>query len=313
MYDRILIVGLNPAIDKTMILEDLIPGKTNLIKKSLIQPGGKATNVAFALKNLGIDFSITGIIGGRNGDLIKSRLELADIKTDFYRVAAETRTNYKIYSQKTKLTTEMNDKGDIIPAIEVEKAFDYIADKIKKNDLIVLSGSISPGFPEDTYEKLIHITDGSSAKVILDTNGKNLRESIRGKPYAIKPNKDELEACLGKKLSSLDDIADAAEELMHRGTALFFVSLGKDGAIGADKSGIIHAKTFEIIPKSTVGAGDSMVAALVYCLVNKMELEDTLRWMVAFSTLTAEREAGQYATREEAAAVLEKIKIKKIR
>jgi 1-phosphofructokinase len=313
MYDRILIIGLNPAIDKTMIFNEFIPGKTNLIKNTFVKPGGKATNVAIALKNLGIDFSVAGIIAGKNGDFIKRELELGGIKTFFYSVRGETRTNYKIYSQKTKVTTEMNDPGDCISENEVENFFKFITEKIKENDLIVLSGSIPPGFPQYTYEKLINIANNSSAKVILDTNGQNLRESMKSRPYAIKPNKDELEEYLGNKLDSFEEIADEAEEIINKGTTLFFVSLGKDGAIGADNKGVTYAKTFDIIPRSTVGAGDSMVAALVYCLVNEMNIEDTLRWMVSFSTLTAELEAGEYATKEKALEVLEKIKIKKIR
>lgn len=312
MHEDVVIVGLNPAIDKTIIFDGFVPGKTNIIKEEIVRPGGKAVNVSLSLKNLGVEALLTGIIAGENGMLIKTALEKNEIKTSFFDIKGETRTNYKIFDNSDKVTTEMNSKGMEISSEDCMKFLEYLSFISKKCSILVLSGSLPRGFPSMTYSQIIKTARESNTQVILDTNAVNLKSSIDSKPYAIKPNLDELEEYAGRKLCSNEEIIMELNGIIKKGVRFALVSLGKKGAIAINDRSVVLAESFQITPKSPVGAGDSMVAALVYALLNDMDIKDTVRWMVAFSTITASHSAGVFCSVSEAKDALKKIKIKEI-
>ncbi len=174
----------------------------------------------------------------------------------------------------------------------------------------MLSGSLPLGFPSSTYSDIIKEARRRNIQVILDTNGSILKNSMDSLPFAIKPNLDELEEYAGRKLCSTEDIVMELSRIIKKGVSFAVVSLGKKGAIIMNDEIVVCAESFEIIPTSPVGAGDSMVAALVYSLLNKKDIRETLKWMVAFSTVTASLDAGSFCSISEARDVLKKIKIK---
>ena len=307
---RIIVAGLSPSLDRTITLESYLPGKTNIIKNTVTRAGGKATNVSFALKKFGMDFVSAGIIAGSNGEYIKKALEDKGIDTVFSHIEGETRVNYKIYCENTKTMTEMNDRGQPIAAEDAEDWTESMINMLGGCETLVLSGRLPPGFSGDTYARIIAAANRGNTKVILDTNGRSLKDSLGSKPYAVKPNRDELEEYAGRRLPSIKETAEVLRGIIDRGVSIAVVSLGKDGAIGADRDQMLYAESFDIIPAGTVGAGDSMVAALVYCLHNHMCFQDTLKWMVAYSTLTAAMGPGEYPGMEEAENALKYIKVK---
>lgn len=312
MYKDVVIVGLNPALDRTIVFDKFVLGKTNTIKNEVTGPGGKAINVSLSLKNLGVGSLLTGIVAGENGNLIKKALKKKGIETSFVEARGETRTNYKIYNSANKVTTEMNSRGKEISLEDRVRFLKHLSDLMIDCNILVLSGSLPLGFSSNTYCEIIKEAKRRNIQVILDTRGLTLKNSMEGLPYAIKPNLDELEEYAGRKLCLLEDIIIELNSIIKKGVRFALVSLGKEGAVAMNDEIAIYAESFDIIPKSPVGAGDSMVAALVYALLNKLDIRDTVKWMVAFSTVTASLDTGCFCSASEARNALKKIKTKKI-
>lgn len=292
---EVVTVTLNPAIDETLTVDSFFVGSINRIHHKETDLGGKGINVSRALARLGIPTVATGFIGEVNASKFISTLENEGVATDFIRCPGETRTNIKIVDQSANIVTELNDTGFTVPSSALEVLWDQmnrLPDRVK---WIVLSGSIPPGVPETIYNDLIHLLKKKGKYVLLDTSGKALREGISASPHAVKPNEEELQ----QLMAETESLSDRLERLHRTGILYVFLSLGARGAIGSTPDGQIMAIPPSIVPKSTVGAGDAMVAAIVMSLMQGQSLPDVLSWGVASGAAAARQNGTGFGTLEE--------------
>ena len=155
------------------------------------------------------------------------------------------------------------------------------------------------GIPSDFYKTLIQIANEAGVRTVLDADGEPFVHGIEAVPYAIKPNIHELESFFGESFRTDEEIIDAARRLIVKGIAYVAVSLGGEGSILVTETEAIRAKPAPITPLSTVGAGDSMVAALIYCMLHGMSLEEAARWSSTAGTVTALKPGTQVCTLTE--------------
>ncbi len=154
--------------------------------------------------------------------------------------------------------------------------------KVNAGDIVVISGSLPTGSPKDTYQTWVKAFKESGAKVILDADGALLAGGIESSPYLIKPNNHELSGLLGRKLDTTDKLEEAARELMAKyGISKIVVSMGGDGALYVTEKESVYAEGLKVPVGSTVGAGDSVVAALAVAEESGMSLEETVRLSTA--------------------------------
>lgn len=283
----VLTVTLNPAIDKTVYVESFEEGKLNRVKASRLDPGGKGINVSKALFSYDIAQIATGILAGMNGRHLLSLLEKYSFSKEFLMVSGETRVNLKIVDMKTHRVTEINESGPKISENDINEFFKILRQYLAKSDLLVLSGSIPEGVPTDFYSECIKQAASMNVRSILDADGEVLKLGCRALPYAIKPNIHEFEYLTGKSFANYRELRDGIRAVHETGIELVIVSLGKEGCIISCKNKAYRALPLSIKEKSTVGAGDSMVAALAYCIKNNIPLEETARIVTAAGCLTA--------------------------
>ncbi len=274
---------LNPAIDKTAEIADFTLGSVNRITSLRIDVGGKGINVSKVIKTLGGKSVAMGIVGGSGGDMICNYLEEQGIEFDFIKTDYETRVNFKIIDTDNKVNTDINESGNPISAEDVDEVFRKLDARIKPNDIVVIAGSVPKGAPFNIYAKLVRLCNAHEALAILDADGVLLCEGIKSKPFLIKPNIDELRRMSKKELTSVCDIATYAKSIVDSGIPNVVVSLGGDGALFCSKDGIYHAHGLKVAVRSTVGAGDSMVAAICYALENGYSISQTMTLAVATS------------------------------
>lgn len=278
-------VTLNPCIDKTVSVKGFRVGGLNRIVASKSQPSGKGINVSIAYKNLGGKTFCTGINYVSNRDVIEDFLKEQNIKNDFYTIPGELRTNLKIFDTQKEEVTEVNASGYMVPDDYEKNLLDKIVKLSKSFNVISLSGSVPQGVSADIYEKIINAVKNPNIKVVLDADGELFKNAIKACPYMIKPNDYELELYTGKKLSSNKEIAEVArKEFIEKGISVVCVSLGADGALIIDKDESFYARGMKVKVKGTVGAGDSIVAGIVYGMRQDMPLKDLLRSGVASAT-----------------------------
>ncbi len=275
-------VTLNPALDKTVEIPNLTIDGVNRITTMRTDPGGKGINVSKVIDKLGGRSVAMGILGGNTGNAIRSALEAMGLETDFRFVEGETRTNLKVIDPVNHTNTDINEPGVTLSEGLLEDFLAQAAGRLTAGDIVVLSGSLPKGAPRNTYFTWVKTCREAGAKVILDADGELLAEGLKASPYLIKPNNHELSGLLGKPLETTGDLEQAARDLMNRyGIARVVVSMGGDGALYVTGKETIYAEGLKVPVGSTVGAGDSVVAALAVAEERGMGLEETVRLSTA--------------------------------
>ncbi len=253
-------VTLNPALDKTVEIRSLRIDSVNRITKMRTDPGGKGINVSKVIQKLGRKSVAAGILGGDTGNAILSALEAMGLETSFRFVEGETRTNLKIVDPAEHTNTDINEPGITLSEEILDSYLKELLEKLVPGDIMVLSGSLPMGSPKDTYYTWVKACKEAGAKVILDADGELFAAGIKASPYLIKPNDHELSGFMGRTLSTPAELAKAARQM---------------------KEDTIYAEGLKVPVGSTVGAGDSVVAALAVAEEAGMSLEDTVRLATA--------------------------------
>lgn len=279
-------VTLNPAVDKTILIENFQLGRVNRIEEGRQDPGGKGINVSKVVASLGHKTLATGLIGGRNGQWINEALLKRGIETDFVWVEQETRTNIKIVDLVSNQYTDINDRGYEVEHNSLEHLFEKITYWARLSKVMVLSGSLPEGVSEDIYQKLIEISEKNGCKTILDTAGSALINGIKAGPHMIKPNIHELESSLKVQIKNQKDILQCAKHFLKKGVKLVVVSLGEKGALLVSEDLILEAEAIPTRVKGTVGAGDSMVGAFAVGLMEGYSMEEMLKLAIAAATVS---------------------------
>lgn len=299
-FTMIYTVTLNPALDKTVEIPSLTVDSVNRITTMRTDPGGKGINVSKVIKKLGGESTAAGILGGNTGRAISLALEAMEIKTGFWFVEGETRTNLKVIDPVNHTNTDLNEPGITVSGEILEGLLQELLLEVNEGDIVVLSGSLPKGSPKDTYAAWVRALKKAGAKVILDADGELLAEGLKASPYLIKPNNHELSALMGEKLETPTELEKAARDLMEKySIAKIVISMGGAGALYITEEETLYAEGLKVPVKSTVGAGDSVVAALAVAEESGKSLEDTVRLSTAAgaaNVMCSGTQAAEYDT-----------------
>jgi 1-phosphofructokinase len=293
-------------MDKTLIIDNFTLGEVNRAPSVRYDIGGKGINVSKVLKNFGIDSICTGFLGGMWEEEFRKELTARGIRDEFIRIKGNTRTNTKIVDTVNKTYTDINEAGPEITKEEFEAFIDYYTDICKPGDIVVLSGGVSKDISKDIYARLIMIAKAKGATVILDADGELLEKALEEKPDIIKPNEHELEKLFNKAIVTREQLIETVYSLRNNGISKILVSLGDKGAMYVTKNGTFDVEGFKVNVKSTVGAGDSMVAALVYSLINGYDDVQTLNFANACGAASVTLDGTEACTLEQVKEFLNK-------
>lgn len=277
-------VTLNPAIDKTVEIPGFLPGEVNRIQTLRTDVGGKGINVSKCLRSLGMPSVAAALFGGFTGEQALAYLRDNGIDTIHVKISGDTRTNIKIIDPIQRKNTDINEPGPIVSEKEIDYLKAQIAAVIKRNDILILAGSLPRGTDHTIYRDWTSYFRQRGVLVFLDADGDNLRNAIDAAPYMIKPNQNELSDLMGTSFHCERDIILAAKQLLDRGISKVIVSMGSEGGLceaGFSETEFYMARALQVPVRSTVGAGDSMVAALAYSQQAGLSLEDEIRLAMA--------------------------------
>ena len=308
----ILTVTLNPALDKIIILDNLKLGKLNRVKENTVLAGGKGINVSEVLTELEIDNLALGIVGGNNGRIITTMLENKKVKADFNWSEFNTRQNLKIKEKNSNRETEINESGKVNKE-DIENFIATFIKSIKKNKTLVLSGSLPEGAEKDIYAQLIEQAKEEDVKVILDSSDEEFKQALKKSPYLVKPNLEEIESLLGRKMNSNCDLKKGAKYLLDQGVEVVMISLGAKGAFIASEEEGYRIYTPQVkVSQTTVGAGDTMVAGLAAEIDQEESLKDTGIYAAALATAFVESGSISNIKEELLERIKNSIKVEKI-
>ena len=296
---------LNPAIDYYMSMGNFQLGSLNSLEEGYTLPGGKGINVSKVLKNFSVESKALGFVGGFTGDYIKKHLNEYEIESDFIELQENTRINIKLKTKDSE--TEIAGKSPTISRENVKELLKKF-EEIKKDDLVILSGSVPNSISKSIYADIIKLLP-KDCKVILDTRGLHFVEGLKEGVFLTKPNNHELEEFFNRKLNNIEEIIQAGKDLQALGSKNVLISLGKDGSILITEKEVYIGNAPQGKLISSVGAGDSMVAGVVYGIAKGMTLEDSYKYGIASGSSTAFSEG--LTTFEGMNSLLNKIEIKK--
>ena len=291
----IITVTMNPAIDRTVQLNELVPGQMHRFGTAQSDVGGKGINVSKMLRTLGTPSVACGILAGRAGDRIEKQLADWEIESKFVRAEGETRTNEKLIEQNGRMT-ELNEAGPEVTLAQLDEVKATIRQILTSagdtRSIVAISGSVPRGVPKNFYRELVEEIHDCGGTAILDADGELFREGVKAKPDYVKPNAEELRSYFAARGEEPEVVAENYADLIQMGRKLqgegisnVIISMGGEGALFLrdENNPALYCPALPVKAISTVGAGDSVVAALCYGFENNLSWEDTVRRCMAAS------------------------------
>ena len=264
------------------------------------------------IAKLGGESCAVGILGGESGRTLLAALEREGLRTHFRFVEGQTRTNLKIIDRALHTNTDINEPGLTVSPADLDALLRDLLGMVHEGDIVVLAGSLPQGAPQDTYRVWTAACREKGARVCLDADGVLLAEGLKAAPYLIKPNEDELSRLVGHRLTDTDELIAEGRRLLKGGVTRVVISLGEHGALYLRRNEVLYAEGLSVPVGSTVGAGDSVVAALAYADSLGMSDEDAVRLSTATGAANVMCSGTQPAEREAVEKLLPQVKIRRI-
>ncbi|GEP51080.1 phosphofructokinase [Flavobacterium noncentrifugens] len=281
---KIVTVTFSPSIDKSTTVKMLIPEKKLKCSTPKSEPGGGGINVARVLKKLGTDAIAVFPSGGYTGKFFNQLLEKENVPSVIIPSQQETRENFVIRDESTGQQFRFGMPANELSETEWKACLEAV-ENIEGIDFIIASGSLPPGVPVSIFGKLAEISKRKKAKFIVDTSGPALKKAMAHEIFMLKSNLSELAYLSGTKKMPVSEAEQAARKILTTGHCqIIVVSLGEQGAILVTRNQVFRAKAPKIITKSTVGAGDSMLAGIVHALANGKSLKASLQFGISCGT-----------------------------
>jgi 6-phosphofructokinase 2 len=301
-------VTLNPALDRFVVVEQLLTEDTTRILSETPYAAGKGIDVSRVIRELGGQSVALGLVGGYDGLKLEGLLINAGVIADFTRISGETRTNIILREQAEGRQYVISASGPEVNATEIGLFYQKI-NQIQNMDYLTLSGSLPRGVTPNLYAQLILAGKKKNAFIVLDTDGKSLRESIEHQPTCIKPNTYELSRLAERELQTESEIIGFCEKIHQKGVPYVLVSRGRKGLLLSSVKQKIMAIAPPVEADSTVGAGDSVVGGFVLAHSQGKDLADCLRLACAAGTATAQTPGTELCHRSDVEAILPGVQI----
>jgi 6-phosphofructokinase 2 len=305
--NNIITITFSPSIDKSTSIESLMPEIKIACAPPKLQPGGGGINVARAIKKLGGKAMAIYASGGYNGEKLNQLVKQENIPSVMIETVNETRENLVVLDTATNHQYRFGLPSTALLENEWQQYLEAV-ESFKNGGFIIASGSLPQGVPLDIYAQLAKIAKKNMAKFIVDTSGEALKHAADEGVYLLKPNLRELGFLVGIEKIDEANVEGIARELIHKKACeIMVVSLGKSGAMLVTKNETYRVKPPKVATKSTVGAGDSMVAGIVYALSKGMDLKQTLQYGVACGTAATMNEGTDLFRKEDVQKLFKKI------
>jgi 6-phosphofructokinase 2 len=281
---RIVTLTVNPAIDGACEAEAVRPIHKIRTTNETFTPGGGGINVARVIHELGGEALAIYLAGGATGPVLDSLVDELELHHRTIPIAGNTRIAQVVYERSSGLEFRFVPQGPLVRESEWRACLETL--ESTDCDYLVASGSLSPGMPANFYTHVQDIAARKGAKFVLDTSGEELAASLhKGGIHFVKPSIGEFEALIGRSLPTVAEQDEAISTFARQGVVDYLcVTLGRDGAVFADRDGLLRLRSPEVEAKSAVGAGDSFVGAMAYALSIGRKPREAFAYGVAAGT-----------------------------
>jgi 6-phosphofructokinase 2 len=311
MMPEIVTITLNPAVDVATSLERVMDTRKLRCSAARRDPGGGGINVARVIQRLGGDCSGLYLAGGATGQMLRQLLNAEAFVGVCIEISGETRENFSVFEKSTGLEYRFVLPGPTLAAGDWQRCIDEInALKIPPRYL-VMSGSLPPDAPVDTYARLARLVSARETRVVLDTSGPALTAALDAGVWLVKPSLNELRELTGKPLLEEVEWVAAAQDLVRaRRAQIVALTLGEQGALLVTADRCLRAAALPMKVCSSIGAGDSFVAALVWAMNRNAGINEAFRYGMAAASATLYSTGTALCEREQIERLYGEVTIK---
>lgn len=306
---KVITITPNPALDINGVVDAIKPDEKAYVHDEQRAPGGNAINVARILSRFQVPVIASGFLGGATGDELLGLLKKEKVPVDFVRVKESTRINITVSNRQNHRQTRLSFAGPQISSSEKSKLLRRVRSH-RSAGILVIGGSLPPGYKISDLKKLIAIAHQRKMKVVVDCPGTTFADLKVKNILLIKPNLEEFQAMTRSKVKTIREVYKKAQSMLDR-CEYVCVSSVEGGALLVTKEGAFFGRIPKIKIHSTVGAGDSMVASMVAQLAKgNTSPQDILRWGLAASAATLSERGTQLGQAEAIQKLYNKSKVK---
>lgn len=303
-------ITLDPVLERTLDVEEFVYDDVNPIVSEQRKAGGKGIDVSRVVKELGGYSVALGFVGGYNGREVEGRVVNEGVVCDFTQTSGETRTDIVINQRKKTMQTLLSAAMSPLNPIEATALYSRVKD-IPPDSYVVMVGPIPEGLNQTFWAQLITVLKDKGVKVMLDADNESLKRGVEAGPFLIKPNIHELSRLVDKNVREIDEIIEQTEHLLEH-TEYIVVSLGARGAVGISKKERIHVVPPKVNVKSSLGAGDALIAGLVFAFNEGADFSAALELGVSCGTASTLNSGYASCSREDIYEIRKQISMKNI-
>ena len=307
----IVTLTVNPAIDRTIVVDRLAFEDRAYILSSKDTPGGRGINSASVIHSFGGKTLAVLPAGGATGPRFEDFLKSCGFPVEIVHIKNDVRTNLTIMDRHG-LTIKLNEPGPALDKAEINKLNKAVRERLDGVNWLMLCGSLPPGVPDNFYANLIQFARKKKVRTLLDTDGEALRLGLEAGPTVAKPNQPEAERLLNTALLTRTHYLAAAEQILRLGAESVILSLGSRGVVGLFQNHMVEVVPPQIDVVSPIGAGDALSAAFLWAMETKNDYQEGLRWGVAAGTASAALPGMKFASLAEARKMYHEVEIRKV-
>lgn len=284
---EIVTVTLNPAVDVATSVEQIADTRKLRCSAARRDPGGGGINVARVVQRLGGDCVALYLCGGATGHMLRQLLDAERVAGMHIEITGETRENFSVQETSTGREYRFVLPGPTVAEREWQRCIDLVDALEVPPRYLVMSGSLPPGAPADIYARLARSTCARGTRVVLDTSGPALAAALDAGVWLVKPSLNELRGLTGQPLVSEPEWLAAAQQIVREGRArIVALTLGERGALVVTADRTLRATGLPVEVSSSIGAGDSFVAAMVWALNRDASLDQAFHYGMAAASAT---------------------------
>ncbi len=278
----IFVLCANPALDRLLVLDEVVLDEVHRAKDVTVTPGGKGVNVARAIHRAGGKAKLLLFLGGRVGEMMVEGLRAENLDFSFWPLQEETRITTVLHEEKTGRHTVINEPGPVVPLAQAVQCLRFLEEHPGEGDYLVLSGSLPRGLRVDFYAECARRVLRKGVRVVVDTSGEPLRRALQNLPFMVKPNVKEAEGVLGFPIRSFEDKLRAVALFEEKGVECVVLSDGPRGIVASWKGERWSVELKEAVHGGYfIGSGDTLVGVLVLRLSQGAPFAEALRFATA--------------------------------
>jgi len=305
----ILTLTVNPAIDRTVMVDRLVFEDRAYMVSAGESAGGRGINASCVIHSFGGPTTAIAVSGGESGARWEGFLSDCGFPVIRVPIANDIRTNLTI-TDRQGLSVKLNEVGPYLSAAEVDRLEKVVRSHLPAADWLMICGSLPPGVPPDFYARLIQEAREHGVKTLLDTDGEALAEGVAAAPSVVSPNQQEAERLLSTALLTRPHFLEAAARIRKMGAEAVMLSLGSRGAVGAWQGHAVEVIPPRVEAVCPIGAGDAQAAAFVWAIRQGGDFADAVRWGVAAGTASARLPGVRFASLQETREIYAQVEVR---